>query len=174
MNYGLVLIPLISAFIGWLANRALIKMLFHPRKPKRILWFTIQGLFPKRQQQFAEKIGKLVSTELLLMFGDIEQKITNPANLEKIMPDVEAHIDRFLRVKLAEQMPMISMFIGEKTIVELKTVFTAELKTLFPVIMEKYLHTLQSELNLEGIVIEKIAGFSPKKLEQILNSSMSK
>ncbi|MDE3253713.1 MAG: DUF445 family protein [Bacteroidota bacterium] len=173
MRISLVLIPVISAFIGWFTNWIAIKMLFHPREPKKILWFTLHGIFPKRQKQFAEKLGKLVSEELL-SFQDIEQKIINPENLEKLMPYIEQHIDNFLRVKLAEKMPVISMFIGDKTIQELKTVFTAELQQLFPVIMKNYMGHLQKDLDLEKIVIEKVAGFSSDKLEQVLTSIMSK
>lgn len=173
MSYGLLLLPLISAFIGWFTNWIAIKMLFHPREPKKILWFTLHGIFPKRQRQFAEKLGKLVSAELL-SFSDIEAKIIHPDNLKKIMPHVEGHIDQFLRVKLAEQMPVISMFIGDKTINELKSVFMTELETLFPVIMQKYMGSLQEQLDLEKIVIEKVAGFSSDKLEHILNSIMAK
>lgn len=173
MSYGLLLIPFIAAFIGWFTNWIAIKMLFHPRQPKKILWFTIQGIFPKRQQQFAEKLGKLVSDELL-SFADIEKKITNPENLKKIMPHIEGHIDGFLRVKLAQQMPVISMFIGDKTINELKSVFTAEMETLFPVIMKNYMGQLQQDLDLEQIVMEKVAGFSSDKLEMVLKAIMSR
>ena len=173
MHYGWILIPLISAFIGWFTNWIAIKMLFHPREPKKILWFTLHGIFPKRQQQFAEKLGKLVSEELL-SFGDIEEKITNPENIQKLMPLIEGHIDHFLRVKLAQQMPMISMFIGDKTINELKTVFIAELEELFPIIMKNYMTRLQKDLDLEKIVVQKVAGFSSDKMEQVLNSIMSK
>jgi len=167
------LIPFISAFIGWFTNWIAIKMLFHPREPKIILGIRFQGIFPKRQQQFAEKLGKLVSEELL-SFEDIESKISNPANISKLMPFVEEHIDHFLRVKLPEQMPVISMFIGDKTINQLKEVFLTELTELFPAIMKNYMNNLQEDLNLEKIVSQKVAGFSSDKLEQILNAIMAK
>jgi len=169
----LYLIPLISAFIGWFTNWIAIKMLFHPKKPVTILGITFIGIFPKRQVQFAEKLGKLVSDELL-SFQDIESKITNPANIDQLMPQIDAHIDHFLRVKLADQMPVISMFIGDKTIEQMKLVFMSELKELFPGIMKSYMGNLQRDLDLEKIVIEKVKGFSSDKLEQILNSIMSK
>ena len=148
-------------------------MPFHPRQPKRFAGITIQGIFPKRQQQFAEKLGKLVSEELL-SFADIENKITHPDNIQKILPQVEQHIDQFLRIRLKETMPMISLFIGEKTINELKTVFMRELEELFPAIMKNYMANLQHELNLEKIVVEKVAAFSSDKLEAILVQIMSK
>lgn len=172
MNYWLILIPLISGFIGWVTNWVAIKMLFHPRNPVNILGIKVQGIFPKRQDQFAEKLGKLVSRELL-SFDEIEAKITNPDNLKKVLPQVETHIDHFLRVKLSDSMPMISMFIGDKTIEKLKTVFMEELEILFPKIMKDYSGTLKQQLDLEAIVAAKVKAFSSDKLEEILYQVMA-
>ena len=173
MNYWLILIPIISAFIGWFTNWIAIKMLFHPKDPKRILGITFHGIFPKRQKVFAEKLGKLVSNELL-SFGEIEQKITSPENIQKLMPFVEGKVDEFLRVKLNEAFPVISMFIGENTIQQLKEIFMTELKVIFPQLINKHVRQLESQLDLEKIVSEKVAGFSSDKLEEILNQIMSK
>jgi uncharacterized membrane protein YheB (UPF0754 family) len=173
MNYWLLLIPVISAFIGWVTNWVAIKMLFHPREPKKILGITFQGIFPKRQQQFAQKLGKLVSAEFL-SFDDIEQKISNPANLQKVMPMIETHVDDFLRIRLKEQMPMISMFIGDKTINSLKETFMKEIETLFPQVMKQYAGNLKAELDLEQIVTQKVSAFSSDKLEEVLYQIMSK
>lgn len=173
MNFWLFTIPVISAFIGWFTNWIAIKMLFHPREPKKFLGITFQGIFPKRQQVFAQKLGKLVSEELL-SFQDIESKITSKENLQKIMPMIETHIDDFLRNKISEEMPFLSMFIGDKTINSLKSVFMKELETLFPQVMKGYMGNLKADLDLEKIVTEKVAGFSSDKLESILFQIMSK
>lgn len=173
MNYWLFIIPVISAFIGWVTNWVAIKMLFHPREPKKILGITFQGIFPKRQQQFAEKLGKLVSAEFL-SFSDIEQKISDPENLKKIMPMIEKQVDDFLRVKLGDEMPVLSMFIGDKTIASLKKIFMQEIEILFPQIMKQFAANLKNELDLEHIVIKKVAAFSSDKLEEVLYQIMSK
>lgn len=172
MNYWLILIPLISAFIGWFTNWIAIKMLFHPKEPKIILGITFHGIFPKRQKIFAEKLGKLVSSELL-SFSEIEQKITDPSNLESVMPFIEQKIDLFLRVKIAEVFPLISMFIGDSTINQLKSVFMDELNVLFPELIKKYMKHLESQLDLEKIVTEKVSHFSSDKMEEILNQIMA-
>lgn len=168
MNYWLFITPLISAFTGWVTTWIAIKMLFHPRKPIKIFGLTIQGIFPKNQQEIAIKLGQVVSRELL-SFEEIEEKITSAENLEKLKPEIEKHIDDFLRNKLKEVFPMISMFIGEKTIGQLKEAFLNELQSLFPVLMKSYMNKLQHDLNLERIVIEKVANFSTEKLEDILD-----
>ncbi len=94
MNWWLVFIPLISAFIGWVVNLIALKILFHPRHPIKILGITFQGIFPKRQQQFAIKLGKVVSSELL-PFEEIEQKLVSPDIFQKLLPLLEIHRDTF-------------------------------------------------------------------------------
>lgn len=173
MNYWLLILPLISAFIGWVTNWVAIKMLFHPREPKRILGIRFQGIFPKRQQQFAERLGKIVSDEFL-SFTDIKDKLSSPENLRKIMPVIEEHIDDFLRHRLSQEMPVISMFVGDKTIAKLKGAFMQELERLFPDVMTRFAAQLQTELDLEHIVIQKVSAFSSDKLEEILYQIMSK
>ena len=173
MSLWLFTIPLISAFIGYFTNWVAIKMLFHPKEPVRILGLTIQGIFPKRQQQFGEKLGKLVSTEFL-SFTEIESKISDPANLDKLMPEVELHIDHFLQHKLPKAFPMIAMFVGEKTIASLKTAFMEELAGLFPTLMQRYAGMLKDDLDLEKIVISKVSQLSVEKLEDILYQIMAR
>ena len=148
-------------------------MLFHPRNPVKILGFRLQGIFPKNQRLIAEKLGQVVGKELL-SFNEIEEKVTNPENLQKLKPAIEEHIDNFLTNKLKDVFPMLSMFIGEKTITQLKQAFLLELESLFPVLMKGYMAKLQHDLDLEKIVTEKVASFSSEKLEDILNQITKK
>jgi len=169
----LLLLPIISAFIGWFTNWIAIKMLFHPRNPVKFLGFTIQGIFPKRQQQFAQKLGVLVASELI-HFDEIAGKLKDPQQLAAVSPVIETHIDTFLRVRLAEKIPMIAMFVGEKTIGQLKEGMMEEINTLLPQVIGKYTEGLAEKVDIEKMVTEKVANFSSDKLEQILVAIMSK
>ena len=71
-------------------------------------------------------------------------------------------------------MPVISMFIGDKTIGKLKEAFMKEIELLFPPVMKQYALNLKDELDLEHIVIKKVAAFSSDKLEEVLYQIMSK
>ena len=71
-------------------------------------------------------------------------------------------------------MPMISMFIGDKTISKLKESCMKEIEILFPEVMKQYATNLKDELDLEQIVIKKVSGFSSDKLEEVLLQIMSK
>ncbi len=167
------LIPVISAFIGWVTNLIAIKMLFHPRKPLRLGLFTLQGIFPKRQQQFAEKLGKLVAEELL-SFEDISDKLTDPGKIRALLPEIATRIEEFLRYKLPDSMPVLSMFIGDSTIQKIKDVFVGEMEDMLPRLIRQYVESHRAELDLEKIVVDKVAAFSSDKLEDILNGIMKK
>ena len=173
MNPWLYSIPFISALIHWVTIWMALKMLFHPKQPKRFLGMTFHGVFPKKQQQIAENLGKIVGQELL-SFADIEEKITGSKNLESIYPEIEKNIDDFLKTRLKEAMPVIGMFIGDKTVNQLKEVFMTELKNMLPGLLKNYVNNLKNELDLEKIVVEKIKGFSSDKLEEMLNQILTK
>ena len=72
-----MLIPLISAIIGWLTNFLAVKMLFHPKEPITFLSIKIQGVFPKRQKELSNKLGILVSEELFSI-QEISKQIRQP------------------------------------------------------------------------------------------------
>ncbi len=52
---------LFGALIGYLANRLAIWMLFHPIKPVKIGPLTLQGIFPKKKGEIAEKLASVIS-----------------------------------------------------------------------------------------------------------------
>ena len=166
-------IPFISAFIGWFTNWIAIKMLFHPKEPKRFLFITFHGIFPKRQQQFAQKLGVTVANELL-HFDEIANRIKEPQTLKDVNPYIEEHIDEFLHKRLQEKLPVISMFIGEGTLQKLKEGLMEEIDNMLPQLVNKLTDSLSHQIDVEKIVTEKVANFSSDKLEAILIGIMQK
>ncbi len=173
MAWWLFLIPLCSAFSSWIVIKLFLTGLFHPLRPKSFIGIKFQGILPANQSVIAAKMGKLVAEEFFSL-DVIKQKITDPANLQKMMPAIEEHIDDFLRHKLKKQMPFIGVFIGDKTIGSLKKVFINELETLFPKIMSDYASNLASDLNLQTLVSQKIEAVSLNEIEASLYQNFSK
>lgn len=165
--------PFIAAFIGWFTNWIAIKMLFHPKEPKRFLGITIQGIFPKGQKQFAVKMGTVVAKELL-HFDEIANKIKDPEQLKALQPFIAEHIDHFLEHKLKEKMPVISMFVGADTLGKIKEGLLEEIDVMLPNLMSNFANNLSSKVDIEKMVSEKVANFSSDKLEEILVAIMSK
>ena len=153
MNYWLLLLPILSATLGWLATLT-------------ASWVFIHKIIPARRQSLATAIGKSASNAF--PFSELEKKITDPDNIKKVMPVVEEHVDDFLRNKLKEKMPVIGMFIGNKTIDSLKEVFLKEIEDLFPNVMKQFTGNLQKEVNIERIVADRITNVSAAQMESAL------
>lgn len=174
MHFMQYILPvLLSCFTGWLVIWLTVTLLFRPHKPAAFAGITIQGFLPANQQLIAEKIGRLVSTEFF-SFAALEKKAADPENFLKLKPEIETHIDSFLKVRLKETFPMLSMFVGDKTINQLKSAFLHELETLFPVLMTRYISNLQQQFDIEKQVTDVLAGLSISKTEEMLFKSAKK
>lgn len=166
-------LPIIAAFTGWLTNFIAVKMLFHPKEKVKVLFFSIQGIFPKRKQKLAEKLGKVVSNELFSI-NDIKEQLNSPENMEKTGEIIEERIDVFLNEKIAQEMPMLGMFLNNGIKTQIKNTLTTEFKSAIPDIIGKYSERIEQAVNVEKIVYEKVANFSSDKLEEMLYSIMKK
>ncbi|RBL91873.1 DUF445 domain-containing protein [Chitinophaga flava] len=149
----IIFIPIITAFLGWLINTIAVNILF-----TRIL--------PAKKQELAKKLGAFAGNQLF-SFETIKTKLTDPEKIKSIIPLVEAHLDTFLREKLPKAMPVLSMFIGDSIVNQIKSHLVAELDTLFPVMINQYLNNVEKDLDLEKIVSEKISSISSEQLQTI-------
>jgi hypothetical protein len=71
-------------------------------------------------------------------------------------------------------MPVVGMFIGEKTIAQLKQVFLDELQSLFPQIMNSYAKELQNDFDLKKIIAYKLQSIPEEKIQTTIKQSLSK
>ena len=165
-------LPFIAALIGWFTNYIAVKMLFHPRKPIKILFFTIQGVFPKRQKALAEKLGNVVANELFSVDDVIAQ--LKGGNNDKIMEFVDLKIDEYIQVKLPASMPMLAMFLNDDIKTKIKQTLINEIQGIIPGLVDTYAENLKNNFNVKEIVYQKVLLFSNDKLEDILNSIMKK
>ena len=166
-------LPLIAAAIGWFANWLAIKMLFYPRKKIKFLFFEIQGVFPKRQALVAEKIGELVSQELLTV-GDIKSSIANPQSIETIRKGVGDKVEDYIENTFPAKYPVLSLLMGKKNRDKFKNEFMLEVNDLAPAMIDKYMDSLGDQLDFGKVVRQRITILSPHALEELLMSMLSK
>ena len=109
-------IPIMTALFGWM-----------------VAWLFVKALFINWEGGLSQYISTL----------KIEQLITPEVSLKQfdlLLPTLDKHLDDFFNNKLTQKMPMIAMFIGNKTIEQLKEVFIEELKLMFPELVQKLLN----------------------------------
>ncbi len=163
----LFLLPLIAALIGWATNYLAIKMLFHPREPKKMLGLCFQGVFPKRQNQIAEKLGTLVANELFSM-KDIGQRIEELSTQPEAMEEVGKRIEKTIRGKLISAFPMLSMFLSDDMIEKVTNLFKGELEDFMKASASGLAVKMEESIDVEALVREKVSTFSSDKVEELL------
>ena len=173
MSPILLLLPIIAALIGWSTNYLAVKMLFHPRLPLRIMGFSVQGVFPKRQKQLAEKLGTLVADELFSV-KDIANKLKELATSEESMEQVGKTIEKTIREKLVKSFPMLAMFLTDEMVEKVTNLFKSELHDFLAKSANDLGDKLEKSLDVKELVREKVEAFSSDKLEEILFSIMRK
>ena len=134
----IVLLPLLVACFGWLISWGYIKILFFPHQSIRMAGRQWQSLFSK-------KAGQISIHQIL-------PELTKGDRFQKILPFIDVKLDEFFKDRLVQKMPIISMFIGDKTIAQLKEVFLEELEQIFPELLSKFAQSTANDflLNIEA------------------------
>ena len=128
----------------------------------------IHKLIPASKKMLAKNAGRWVGRNLVASLR-LDEKLLDPAQFEKIRPVVESHVDEFLRVKLGKQMPMISMFVGDKTIEKMKAVFMDELQLIFPQVIGRFAGSLGDEIDVEKLVSDRLGSIDDDRWKELVN-----
>ena len=169
MYYQLLVIPVISALIGYITNVVAIKMLFWPRKPINLLFFELQGLLPKRQADIAKSLGELVENQLLSV-DDIFDRLNTPQVQDKLVNSVAP----LVRDKLDNMLPRIIpakllQLIGDS----IEKVLRQEAASWIAQFMETERTYITREIEVKKIVEEKVNDFNLDEMEAMIKGVSS-
>lgn len=117
-----LIIPILTAFFGWF-----------------IAWFFVKAIFMTWNKQLVQQIQHIQMDQILT-------PARQEAQFEYALPLIEQQLDHFFKHKLTEKIPMVAMFIGDQTILQLKTVFIAELRLVFPTLLEDLAQGMKYQL----------------------------
>ena len=173
VNWVLFLLPFIAATIGWFTNYIAVKMLFHPRKPIKIGFITLHGIFPKRQIEIAKSVGSMVANDLLSS-KDIEGILATDTNIRAVIDKIEDTLDNYFEVKFPLKFPLFSKFISPNMRSKVKNEMLDEVEHLAPVLIANQVNDLDKIFNVEQIITQKVTHLSTEKLEAIMISIIEK
>lgn len=130
-----IYLSILFAAFAWLISWGMVVMLFYPKKPIQLLGFYWEAPFLKW--------AKIIDWNAVIPAENL------PKQLDHLMPIIDSKLDDFFRNRLAEKLPMIAMFIGDKTIQQLKQVFIEELQNMFPDLIHSFSKNMQQTIIAE-------------------------
>ena len=151
-----ITIPAIGGLIGWITNWLAVKMIFRPVKPRRILFFRVQGLIGRRQQELAKAIGNVVGNHLVEHKDVI--KSLNKLDFGGVLGKV---LDKGLGPKIQElrSLPLIGGFLTEERIADIKQSISDSIMTHKEAVLDEVEKGLSKGLNVPKLVEAKVAAF---------------
>lgn len=166
----LVVIVIIGGLIGWTTNKIAIKMLFRPVNPRKILFFTVQGVFPKRKDVMAERLADTIERELLSKENLLEAMFTEEAQeemKEKLMTILMGSIKGRIP-------PMAKMLLGENIEEKIKDYLKKNQDELFAQLMDTIKDKGMSNIDIKGLVQRRIDSLDFVEFEEIIFGLMKK
>lgn len=136
------------------------------------MFFEFQGIFPKKQGVLAERIGKLVAEDLLSV-KDIQKLLNNPENVSQMNKNIEEKIEYYLINTFPEKYPMLSFFVGEKSRGKIQRAMMEELETMGPEMMNQAIKSLETSLDIEEFVKERVSKYSTERIEKLIQGIMA-
>jgi hypothetical protein len=112
-------------------------------------------------------LGALLAPAAVFLFLRPQKvKRTLAPLLPEVLPMAEAQVDDFLRNKLPKAMPVVGMFIGDKTIAQFKAIFMDELQTLLPDFIGRCAGAFAKRLIYKAVAAGFVAGLLLGALQQ--------
>ena len=136
------LIPMLTGLFGWMLIWLLAKSLFFPTKAIQIGGFSWESNLARLINQFP--------VELL-----IPKEADSAASFKAMQPLMEEKLDFFFNHTIKDKLPIMSMFIGDKTVAQLKAVFLEELASIFPQMIDQL--TQNATMNMSKSLAVKLS-----------------
>ena len=167
------LFPLFSAMIGWFTNFIAVKMLFYPREERDFFFFKLHGVFPKRKDVLAQRLGKVVAEELLSS-ERIREQVANEETHDDLLEAVDREVDLYLRSRREGfGNRWVNALFHDGRLDQLRGVIVGEIKGSIPNLVHDMGEKIAS-LDVETMVSEQVQQFDSEKVEGLLKSILQK
>jgi uncharacterized membrane protein YheB (UPF0754 family) len=143
------------------------RLLFRPFEPIKIAGFVFQGFVPAMIPGFASYLAAAIG-EKILSGDSIGKTLDDPELLQQLRPEMEVHIDIFLRDKLPGAFPLLAGMMGEKTKATLKEAFLKEVETIFPSVMKSFTGKILNKLQPLELIEKQLAVIDMRALEKMV------
>ena len=165
-----ILLVLIGGLIGWLTNKVAIKMLFRQINPHKVLGITFQGVFPRRKDKIAMSLADIIEQELLS-----KEVIMSKILSEDKIASIKERLKKVIVDKLSEAIPsVIAMFIGGDTRSFIEKYIDKHGDEIFSQMLDEFQNIGLENLDIYGIVKEKIDSLDFVEFEKIIFGLMNK
>lgn len=161
----LIIVPLVTAFIGYVTNYAAVKMIFLPEEFVGVWKIGWQGVLPSKADTFASDVAGTVGD--VISPAELVERI-DPAELETLL---SGRLDDELPGVLREAAEMLAPGVWDQMAPEAQQMVAEQIKTEGRQVTQEIFDDLQGIsheiLDLEALVFDLLSGPNVKRLTRL-------
>ena len=97
----------------------------------------------------------------------------SPENVNGINKNIEERVEDYLLNSFPDKYPMLSYFIGDKSREKIQKAMMKELETMGPQVMNQAIENLETTLDIEAFVKERVSMYSTERIEQLIQGILA-
>lgn len=160
-------LPIAGVFVGYATNWLALNMIFSPKNPIKLGPFTIQGLFIKRQDEVAIDMALTISKQVLNPKNITNAIIKGPSS-DRFFKLVEKNIKRSMDEMMGFTKPVLSLAIGTKRVMELKSIVVDRVMDQMPTAASEIYDYTEAAMDIDREVREKMTQLTSLEFERLL------
>ena len=160
-------LPAFGIFVGYATNWLAINMIFRPLYPRKVLRWTVQGLFLRRQGEVAAAWCRLVSTEIITL-QHIMYAMLFGARAEKAKALIKRHIRPVADRVLATYQPAGQIVVADETLDEIRDSVGEKAVAVSTDPFDHWPFNRDRAQRAEELLRERMEGLPPREFQDLL------
>ncbi|TCO58046.1 DUF445 domain-containing protein [Actinocrispum wychmicini] len=160
--------PIFGGLTGWFTDWLALRMIFHPREPKRYFGvFRWQGLFLKRRQEVAADYGDLIAKEIITPHNVMAAVLRGPL-ADRLFAVVERQVTAALDRQTRLARPLMAVTVGSRRYQEIKHSVAEKVMRRMPDTLAYIEDYAEEAMDIRNTLVQKMRELSAEEFEELI------
>ncbi|XID76113.1 DUF445 family protein [Alkanindiges sp. WGS2144] len=161
------MLPAFGGFVGFFSDWMALQMMFRPLQPKKVLGFTMQGLFIRRQNEVAADYAALISKQLLTSRNMMEELFSG-THSARVIELVGRHVKQEIDLQAGIVRPLVVYAMGGQKYQSLKDQVAARIMAQLPETMRYIEPYAEDVMDIQNTLVTRMQQLTPEEFEGML------
>lgn len=155
---------LVGVLVGAVTNFLALKMLFFPRQPRRVLLLTVQGLFPKRQEEIATELARVAARDFIVT-REVLGLLLRRALPDRLGDQELDWIEEAAYARFPQARPLVASLVPAERRPALRRLLARVYEQRLPELAEALVDAADRQLDIYAILRGKVVSLSKLRFE---------
>ena len=161
------MLPAFGGFVGFFSDWMALQMMFRPLQPKKIMGFTLQGLFIRRQNEVAADYAALISKQLLTS-GNMMEELFTGTHSDKVIELVGRYVKQEIDQQAGIVKPLVVYAMGGQKYQSLKEQVAVRILAQLPETMKYIESYAEDAMDIRNTLVSRMQDLTPEEFEGML------